>query len=393
MNHQQSLSLIRFLTTSLQEVGISNHVYVVGGAVRNFLLDPTGMKYPIKDIDLVVDSLSLHKSSVWVAEQISKRIPVETSITTNTYGVAILHIKGDWNLSGHDMSHLTIEIAEARKESYGGSSGKGYKPSEVDRASLLEDSVRRDTNYNTLLWRMENLSNGPSESDVIDLTGKGVSDLRKGIIDTPKDPDKTFRDDPTRILRCISAVSKYGFVIPSHIRDAIRRNASAMKDCPWEAIGTLLVENILKEKNARSSLALMDHLGIFPVIREMVQESKPFQTYLAGHLRDKDVPLLLDLMDLGLPVKSPVSFLTEGQRTRLREITVSMDRDDALSFLKTLTSPPIDRPAIFAEFNLKGADRSLVDPIAREIILKDISIAEDPQRLMSEVRWVLSLAD
>jgi hypothetical protein len=32
----------------------------------------------------------------------------------------------------------------------------------------------------------------------------------------------------------------------------------------------------------------------------------------------------------------------------------------------------------------------MVDPIAREIILKDISIAVDPQRLMDRVRSVIS---
>lgn len=385
MPHAKNIALMSWLSKLTKKLGVSEHVYVVGGAVRNFVIGQ-----PIKDVDIVIDALAADRDSEWLAQHISKAVPTHTTITTNTYGVAILMVKGPWILDGHDLAGETIEIANARKESYGGAAGKGYKPSTVEKATIEADTFRREFNFNTLLWRMSDLEQGPHKAPIIDITGKGLSDLHARILDTPQDPDVVFKDDATRIMRVIKFVSKYGFVIPSHIRDAIRRNASAMKDCPWEAIGTLLVENILKEKNARSSLALMDHLGIFPVIREMVQESKPFQTYLTNHIRDKDVPLLLDLMDLGLPVKSPVSFLTEGQRTRLREITVSMDRDDALSFLKTLTSPPIDRPAIFAEFNLKGADRSLVDPIAREIILKDISIADDPKRLMDRVRSVLS---
>lgn len=44
--HGRSIALMKFLSGVARGLGVAEHVYVVGGAVRNFLIDQ-----PIKDID------------------------------------------------------------------------------------------------------------------------------------------------------------------------------------------------------------------------------------------------------------------------------------------------------------------------------------------------------
>ena len=275
----------------------------------------------------MIDSLSAGKDADWLAESLGKMIPAQTSFTPNQYGVAILMVKGPWEVDGQDMKGEIIEIANARKESYGGIKGKGYKPSEIEPATIEEDLKRREFTFNTLLWRLSDLASGPEKAEIIDLTGCGMKDLKDGILACPSDPDKTFADDPTRILRAIKFTGKYGFKIPPDLAKAIKRNAPKMKQMPWEALGTILVGNILKEPTAQKSLKQMKQLGILDVLSDIIKDTPPFASYLAKQLnKERRVGLLLDMMDLGLPAKTPLSGLklNPKQIQRFREIVIGM---------------------------------------------------------------------
>jgi len=379
-------ALMRFLSRVSIKLGVGKHVYVVGGAVRNFIL-----KKPIKDIDVVIDSIALGRGrdSDWFAKQVMKNIPAKTTLTTNQYDVAIITVKSDWFLDDVNLKGEVIEIANARKESYGGGGGKGYKPSDIEPATIEVDTIRREFTFNTLLWRLMDLTKGPEKAEIIDLTGCGLRDLNNREMRCPKDPDVVFSDDPTRILRAIKFVAKYGFTIPPDLFKSIQKNAHLMKRAPWEAIAKLLVKNVLEEPTARKSLKLMKKLGILDVLAEMVQEQKPFASYLSKQLRNKEVQILLDLMDLGLKVKSPISFLDKKQQLRLRQLTVPMPTEDATEFLELLIKPPINSKGLIDEFNLQGRDRGSVVSIARSLMLERPELAHNPKRLLNEVRGVL----
>ena len=43
-----------FVNSSGEQVRVSDHIYVVGGAVRNFVIGA-----PVKDIDIVIDAIAL----------------------------------------------------------------------------------------------------------------------------------------------------------------------------------------------------------------------------------------------------------------------------------------------------------------------------------------------
>ena len=117
--NKRAIILAKFLASVAKKSRADKHIYIVGGAVRNHLL-----KAPIKDVDVVIDTIALKgRDSAWFANQLVKAIPVRTSVVTNNYGVAIVTVKDHWDLDGHDMKGEVLEIANARKESYGGQGG------------------------------------------------------------------------------------------------------------------------------------------------------------------------------------------------------------------------------------------------------------------------------
>ena len=376
--HAKSIALMRFLSKAAQRLGVASNVYVVGGAVRNFIIDK-----PIKDIDVVIDAVALGggKDSDWFAKKLAQAIPASTNVVMNQYGVAILTVKGSWELEGNDLKGEVIEIANARKESYGGEAGKGYKPDMVVPATIEEDVYRREFTFNTLLWRLLDLTNGPEKAEIIDLTGCGLRDLENRELRCPQDPDVVFADDPTRLMRAIKFVAKYGFKIPPDLAASIKKNAPKMKQAPWEAIGNLLVGNVLNEPTAPQALKLMKSLGLLDVVAEMVQEQKPFAAYLAGQLKDRKVALLLDLLDLGLDVRSPVSFLSREQQARLRQVTTPMPEGHAEEFLGHLKKVPLNNMALIEAFDIPKTERGVLSTKARDLMLADPDLAFNPSSL------------
>lgn len=381
--HGRSIALMKFLATVAKRSGVAEHTYVVGGAVRNYLINQ-----PIKDADLVIDSVRAGQDSAWFAKQVAKAIPVKTNLTVNNYGVSILSVSPDWVLDGYVMTGPkgtgeTIEIANARKESYGGAEGKGYKPHLVEPATIEEDLVRREFTFNTMLWRLLDLEHGPERAEVLDLLGRGRRDLDAMELRTPVDPDKTFGDDPTRMLRAIKFVAKYGFKIPPDVAASIRKNAHKLRQMPQNAVWSILHNDILGGPNPRRNIKLMHDLGLGDVIKQMLVESQDFAASVATSLTTAEIPLLFDLIDLGWVVQTPLSFLTKPEQERLREVLLhhADDPSFAKGFMAALAKPPIDQPKFFVLFPIPMNQRRLVRELARQTLLEEPSLVNDPTRL------------
>lgn len=378
MNDKATHTLMRFLSTVARQAGVAEHCFIVGGAVRNHLLG-----VPAKDLDVVVDSVALKgRDSEWFAREVAKAIPVRTSLTTNQYGVAILALSEPWELDGVTLEKgETIEIANARKESYGGGSGKGYKPHMVEPATIREDLVRREFTFNSLLWRLSDLTDGPEHAEVLDLLGTGRKDLEDRIMRTPVDPDKTFSDDATRMLRALKFIAKYGFRLPPDMAASIRKNAPKLKGMPWDAVRKILVEDILEGPNPRRSVGLLRDLGIADVLREMLIEEPGFASALGRSLSDKETLLVLDLLDLDWAIRTPVSFLGPDGLRQLRVHLLALPDREGQALVDALRKPPIRQPVLFERYNVAPKDRGSVVEIARHLLLGDPSLMHDPSTL------------
>lgn len=393
-SHKKSVALMKFLSQAASRMGsgVGKHVYVVGGAVRNFVIDR-----PIKDIDVVIDAIALggSRDSEWFANNLARLIPAQTNVTTNQYGVAIVTVKGSWVVDEEDLQGEVIEIANARKESYGGASGKGYKPDQVEKATIQDDVSRREFTFNTLMWRLSELANGPDQAEIVDLTGCGLKDLNDGLMKCPSDPNKTFSDDPTRMLRAIKFMVKYGFKIHPLVAAAIKRNASKLRNAPQNAISTILIDTILGEPTYKKALVEMKKLGLLDQVADMIRQDKGFRSTMENWVSNKKVLFLFDLIDVGLPLSARTGFLSPSQQQRLRTIALGMPEGKPEILLDALRQPGKavkDKsffPGLAREKGLKGkqigAFMGKVQEVAREVMLENPRLVENPNALKREI--------
>ncbi|KAG6896741.1 hypothetical protein C0992_006403 [Termitomyces sp. T32_za158] len=107
---------------------------------------------------------------------------------------------------------LDIDLVNLRSEEYAENS---RIPSQVIFGTPLQDALRRDTTINALFYNVHT-------REVEDHTGKGLKDLRNGVIRTPLPPRETFLDDPLRVLRCVRFASRFGFDIVPEISEAAK---------------------------------------------------------------------------------------------------------------------------------------------------------------------------
>ena len=156
-----------------------NHVYIVGGYVRDFI-----MNMEPKDIDLVVD---INKGNIKFANSIKDMYP---TVTTTPIKLGAYPIR---QIQFTDLNE-TIEIADTMKEIF---PNKFSRQRKTIFATLEEDIKRRDFTINSLLLDLTN-------NKIIDLVN-GINDIKQGIIRCNSDvnPEEIFSADPLRILRGI----------------------------------------------------------------------------------------------------------------------------------------------------------------------------------------------
>ena len=387
----EQIEVMKFLSAVARNAGIAEHVYVVGGAVRNFIIGQ-----PIKDVDVVIDSVALRgRDSAWFARKIADSLPCESSLVTNNYGVAILTIKGPWILNGHDLSGEVIEIANARKESYGGEAGKGYKPNMVEPATIQEDVVRREFTINTLLWRLHDLADGPDKAEIIDLSGCGLKDLQSGTMRCPNDPDIIFSDDPSRMIRAIKFLLKYGFRIDPEVAASIKRNAGKLKKMPAAHLSTMLVETFFEPGVGKKALLEMDKLGLLDVVREIAQENKPFRAALDNWANKRSgLEFLFDLLDLQMPMGKRLSVVPQDLLPQFRAYSEA-EPDKAVALLEVLDQPgrKFDMPRLIRELGISGAEiKDVTNTIRRLLVLNPDLTEADLYRKLIQGRAIRTAA-
>ena len=147
----------------------------------------------------------------------------------------------------------TLEIAEFRSESYDENSRKP----ETRRGSLESDAFRRDFTVNALY---ENVKSG----ELKDPTGRGLEDLKNQILRTPLDPEKTFFDDPLRIVRAIRFKHQLGFDFAPHIEVAIAHQMHRISILSKERLGEEF-DKITKLENCWAAIDELHTSKIFSV--------------------------------------------------------------------------------------------------------------------------------
>jgi len=202
-----------------------SNVYVVGGFVRDFLLNKrrTTKNYKIKDVDFVVVGSGLEFAQVFDAESDKEGSLIEFPDFDTARYVFTRELE-----DGEKEKLLEVEFAGARSESYNEISRKP----KVAAASLQEDLKRRDFTVNAMARQV--IASGLSKK-IVDPFG-GQKDLKSEILCTPLDPDETFSEDPLRMLRAARFAAQLGFEIEEKTYRAIERNRGRLKIISAERI-------------------------------------------------------------------------------------------------------------------------------------------------------------
>ena len=219
--------------------------YVVGGFVRDYYIN----KEIKKDIDILC-----------IGSGINFAINVQNSIDS-TKKIKIYKRFGTAMLKWKDY---TVEFVGARKESY---SEDTRKP-EVKPGTFMDDMNRRDFTINTLAISL----NKENYGELID-TFNGIDDINKGIIKTPTDSDKTFLDDPLRMLRAVRFSSQLKYKIERNTFESIKRNINRIEILSGERISEELNKILMQDKPSNGFI-LLDKLNILKIILPELESLK-----------------------------------------------------------------------------------------------------------------------
>ena len=191
LNHD----IFKIISDSADELGLES--FIVGGFVRDLILSRSVKK----DIDIMCVG-----SGIDLAKAVQKKINPKSKINIfKRYGTAMIN-HGDYQ----------IEFVGSRKESY---SEDTRNPS-VESGNFMDDMLRRDFTINTLAI----ILNADKFGELVDTFG-GIKDLEKKIIITPSEPNKTFSDDPLRMLRAVRFACQLNFNIDQITIDSIIENS------------------------------------------------------------------------------------------------------------------------------------------------------------------------
>jgi tRNA nucleotidyltransferase/poly(A) polymerase len=222
------------------------HGYVVGGFLRDMLLgeSPT-------DLDLAVEGVDPAE----VASHIHERLGFSRPVVFPRFRTALT--------VGNEVE---VEVSSLQ-------------------GSLEEDAEGRDFTLNCLYAEIGALVRAGGASEIVDPTGKGLPDLRRGLLRTPVDPCLTLWLDPIRVLRAFRLRAVHGFSLDRALRAAIPRLVYLVGRVAQERVRTEL-ETILLSDRVVSSFRGMQGLGVCEIVLPELSRTFGFDQATPYHAYD-----------------------------------------------------------------------------------------------------------
>lgn len=248
---------------SIHECG--GEVYIVGGAVRNYLYNyyhNTSIK--IKDYDFLVRLVDQEKL-IKILEKSGTIKEVGQS-----FGIIIYNPFGSKN---------SIEIAIPRTEISTGPKYKDFTIVSNENITIGEDFSRRDATMNAIAIKIEsledlNLFKNYEKSEYEKNIGKiadpfgGIEDVKNKIWKCVGNPVKRFNEDPTRIMRAFRQSTELSLTIESETFNAILENYEILQKLIPQSYVRLFNEffKILLSDNYLENIKKMCEIGILQLM-------------------------------------------------------------------------------------------------------------------------------
>ncbi len=233
------------LPDTLQRIGTiadrnSLPCFLVGGYVRDIL-----MQKECQDIDIMVIG-----DPVPFARLVEKELKGKNFVLFERFRTARLEI------GNPDTGNLLLEIVGARKESYNPESRKPI----TEIGTLEDDLSRRDFTVNALAVSLNRHDRG----SIVDLFD-GYSDLKQKVLRTPLEPERTFSDDPLRMMRAARFACQLDFRLEAKVEKAMHAMARRIDIVSKERISQEFLK-IMSCPRPSTGLLILYHTGILKVI-------------------------------------------------------------------------------------------------------------------------------
>jgi poly(A) polymerase len=231
---------------------------MAGGGVRDELMGRTS-----KDIDLLINVPDGGINfAIWFTKKLKIYREDKNPVIYPRFGTAKFTLRKQKH-NGLDLSGIDIECVMPRKETY----TEGSRDPEVSQGTLKDDVDRRDFTVNSLL---KDLSTG----EILDLTGMGKEDIKRGIVRTSLNPDVIFTEDPLRMLRAIRFTVKCDWDLPLFMIRALKKNAKQLQIISSERVQDEL-NKMLLTGHPDKAIRLLQITGlskyIFPELDKLIK--------------------------------------------------------------------------------------------------------------------------
>ncbi|OLE38101.1 MAG: hypothetical protein AUG48_02615 [Actinobacteria bacterium 13_1_20CM_3_68_9] len=220
----------------------------VGGYVRDRLLGGERANH-IREVDILVEG----QGAIPLATAVAAALGVHPPVVFERFGTAHLDL---------DPGHA-LEFVSSRVERYDPSSRKP----QVSPGTLRDDVMRRDFTVNSLLMEWD--------GTVLDLTGRGLDDLKSRRIVTPLEPKTTFDEDPLRMLRAVRFATTLRFTLDPAVEAAIRDQAGRLQP-PTVSMERIRDEfsKLLLAEQVEAGLQMLDATRLLPRILPQLEAGK-----------------------------------------------------------------------------------------------------------------------
>jgi tRNA nucleotidyltransferase (CCA-adding enzyme) len=210
----------------LAHVGAEDRLYVVGGAVRDVLLE----RLPA-ELDLVAEG---------DVQALGRRLGGLRAVH-DRFGTATLELDG-----------FRYDLARSRRERY---LRPGALP-EVEPAGIDEDLLRRDFTVNAIAVAL-----GGERAGELRAAPAALDDIRARVLRVLH--EHSFRDDPTRLLRLARYASRLDFAIEPETEKLAREAATdgALRTLSGARIGAEL-RLLAREPDPIAALGMLRELGL-----------------------------------------------------------------------------------------------------------------------------------
>ncbi|MCP4632694.1 MAG: CCA tRNA nucleotidyltransferase [candidate division Zixibacteria bacterium] len=235
----------------IEEIVNCGKIYEVGGTVRDRFIDP-GIEY--KDRDFLVTGIPY--------EDLSKILKHygRVDVVGKSFGVIKFTVKD---------KGITYDIGLPRKET---STGAGHRDFSVDfdhNLSVENDLHRRDFTINAIALDLSN-------NDLIDPLC-GLADIHEKIIRMTS--DKSFEEDPLRMLRAVQFAARFEFEIEKDTLKAMSENTESINTVSAERIQEELNKLLTRAEKPSIGFRLMSETGllkeILPELEQTVGVDQP----------------------------------------------------------------------------------------------------------------------